>query len=38
LILVLALLILGLAPANLFAPDQTMQQTSAVTELLRWNR
>jgi NADH-quinone oxidoreductase subunit M len=38
LILVLALLVLGLAPASLFAPDQTMHQTSAVTESLRWNR
>ena len=38
LILVLALLALGLAPASLFTPDQTLHQTSAVTESLRWNR
>ena len=38
LILVLALLVLGLAPASLFSSDQTMHQTSAATESLIWNR
>lgn len=38
LILVLALLVLGLAPADLFSSDQTIHQTGAVTASLLWNR
>jgi NADH-quinone oxidoreductase subunit M len=38
LILVLALLALGLAPASLFASDQFMRSTSAVMESPTWNK
>ena len=38
LILVLALLVLGLAPANLLSSDQTIHQTGDITALLLWNR
>ena len=37
-IIVLALLVLGLIPSSLFASDQTMHTTSAITESLIWNR
>ncbi|MGQ0695556.1 MAG: proton-conducting transporter transmembrane domain-containing protein [Nitrospiraceae bacterium] len=38
LMLVLALLALGLAPASLFASDQTTYQTIGVAESLTWNK
>jgi NADH-quinone oxidoreductase subunit M len=38
LIVVLVLLALGLAPANLFVSKQTLSQTSAPMEPLTWNR
>ena len=37
-IVVLALLVLGVAPANLFAPDQTGSAAHSVTGSLAWNR
>ena len=38
LIAVLALLALGLAPATLFASQQTLHQTGIATDVLTWNR
>ena len=38
LIIVLVLLALGLAPATLFAPDQTVSATHSVTGSIVWNR
>lgn len=38
LIVVLVLLVLGLAPATLFASQQSLHQTSAVMDIMTWNR
>jgi NADH-quinone oxidoreductase subunit M len=38
LIVVLALLVLGLAPATLFSPDHAVTRTDMVKESLTWNR
>jgi NADH-quinone oxidoreductase subunit M len=38
LIVVLVLLALGLAPATLFASQQTLPQTSTVMDVMTWNR
>ena len=38
LLLLLTLLALGLAPASLFASDQTLHPISAVMDSLAWNR